>query len=591
MPTRVVRWCLPVAMLLGLLGVPGGFMLDDWYFVAASRLPIDQQFRFDFSFASGDPEITRRFMDLGVYFWWTLPELKLAFFRPLASALIHIDLLLFGQSPLGHHVHSALWYVAAAAGARAVYRRILPWERSGGVAVGALALVLFTLDPNHVLPVIWLSNRNAVVASAFALAAFALHLRVRGQADRTSLTPDRPLPRWAPLGVPLLMAAGLSAGEVALCFLPYFLCFELFAAPGRLRERLVTLAPLGALVLAYLALRAGLGLGVYGSGIYLDPFNAPLAFLEAAPPRFLALLAGRLLWIAADLWLLAPELRPIQVGGGVVAVVVWGLLYRKVWGELSDDERGVVRWAAPATVLSLIPVLGTFPSGRLLMPATLGSAALLGVLATVGWRRGCPEKKGLAVWCRVVGILFWAGTILAPGIWAFTAAVTIQRDQHLVAASLAAPLTSTGLDGAPVVMIGGGREGMLPFYIRWIRTAHGAPQPLRWWTLSSAPWPHRLTRIDDRTLEIEPQGGELLGTIFETLVRDAEHPFSAGDRVELDGLSVEVRSVVDGRPKIVRFTFDRSADELQILVPRDPSAGEVILVGAPAVGQSRIVGE
>ena len=38
-----------------------------------------------FRFAGGDVEHLRRMMDQGPYPWWTLPELKLVFWRPLSG--------------------------------------------------------------------------------------------------------------------------------------------------------------------------------------------------------------------------------------------------------------------------------------------------------------------------------------------------------------------------------------------------------------------------------------------------------------------------------------------------------------------------
>lgn len=81
--------------------------------------------------------------------WWTTPVLRLAFLRPLASLTL-----------------------AAAAGA--VFRRAIPEAR-----VAALAALLFAVDHTHAMPVVWLSNRHAVMSAVFALAAFATHLRWR----------------------------------------------------------------------------------------------------------------------------------------------------------------------------------------------------------------------------------------------------------------------------------------------------------------------------------------------------------------------------------------------------------------------------
>lgn len=60
--------------------------------------------------------------------WWTSPDFKGRFFRPLTSLTLWLDHTLYGNHPLGYHVTSLLWYLgvlllvatAAAAAAAAV---------------------------------------------------------------------------------------------------------------------------------------------------------------------------------------------------------------------------------------------------------------------------------------------------------------------------------------------------------------------------------------------------------------------------------------------------------------------------------------
>src|SRR5262249_42881788 len=135
----------------------------------------------------------------GPYPWWTLPELKLAFWRPLSSALETLDHHLFGRNAVGYHVHSVVWYLALVAICGALLRRALQG------ALGVLALLLFAVDDAHILPAGWIANRNALVAVAPALAGLWAHLEWR-EAGRA----------WArPLSL-VGLALGLTGGEAAL---------------------------------------------------------------------------------------------------------------------------------------------------------------------------------------------------------------------------------------------------------------------------------------------------------------------------------------------------------------------------------------
>ena len=64
-----------------------------------------------------------------------------------------------------------------------------------------------------------------------------------------------------------------------------------------------------------------------------------------------------------------------------------------------------------------------------------------------------------------------------------------------------------------------------------------------------------ITRADERTLEIEAQGGFITNTL-DRLFRDSTDPVTQGQRIELSDMVVEVLTLTqDHRPLKVRFTF------------------------------------
>jgi hypothetical protein len=78
--------------------------------------------------------------------------------------------------------------------------------------------------------------------------------------------------------------------------------------------------------------------------------------------------------------------------------------------------------------------------------------------------------------------------------------------------------------------------------------------------LSVGPVALDVRRLDAHRLEITFEGG-LLGPMLTRLYRGRNDPFAPGDRVTLEGLTIEVTRVTeDGRPLVAVFTFEKPLD-------------------------------
>ncbi len=102
------------------------------------------------------------------------------------------------RNALGYHLHSLAWYLAVVALFGVLLRRFLPG------ALGALALLLFTVDDAHLLPVGWISNRNALISTAGGLLGLWMHLEWREARKRQAL----------PLSLASEQLAQQAAGEL-----------------------------------------------------------------------------------------------------------------------------------------------------------------------------------------------------------------------------------------------------------------------------------------------------------------------------------------------------------------------------------------
>ena len=151
-----------------------------------------------FRFFRGDPVRMGRLMDLGLFPWWTDPNIKAEFLQALTVLTHRLDYLLWPDSPVLMHAQNLFWLGAAVAAAAAFYQRIM-----GPTWVAAVAALLFAVDDARGATTGFLANRNVLIAATFGFSALNFHDRARK--DRS-----RPAAFLAPL---LLLAALFTKEE------------------------------------------------------------------------------------------------------------------------------------------------------------------------------------------------------------------------------------------------------------------------------------------------------------------------------------------------------------------------------------------
>ncbi len=560
--SRTLAVALLAAAGLSLPSVSLGLMLDDHFHAATvegipSPATPEDLFRF-----AKDEAVTREMVRRGPFPWWTYPALKLAFWRPLSSALAVLDhRLLPGAYPL-HHVHSVLWYLALVALAGALLRR---WV---GPALAAPALLLFAIDDAHWMPVSWLANRNALVAAVPALAGVLSHIKWREDGWRAGL----------PLSL-ALYALGLSGGEAALGVFAYLLAYEVSLGPGVRKDQLKALLPAVCLCALYVVSHRLLGYGARGSSLYLDPVASPASFLWAAPGRSLTLLGAGLLSFPADLWNIAPATRPGLVLAGALGFAGFVWLARRASLRMEERERRALMGMGIGALGSLVPMLATFPANRLLLLPSLGGAAWVAALLREAWRsRARLQSKVL------VGALLFLHVVCAVAGWPVNTATAGGFMERSTQALLRAPIPDEGLAARRILAVnlpdmGMGLTAML---IRW-RAGH--PLPRAFWPLSLAPRALTLTRVSERALELAAVGRPFVDDAFEQLIRSQRLPLREGDVVPLDGGQVVVVQVVEGFATRIRVELDVPLEEPSLLW-LEWSKGALRPLALPGVGQA-----
>lgn len=551
---RTLWLALALATLLALPTLHIRFFSDDYFLFQRVE---DGQVTDLYAFASGVPEQTLPFVRAGPFGWWTDPTVKFGFFRPLASAMLALDWRLWGRDALPYHLEALAWNALLVLSAGLVLRRALPPATAG------LATIFYAVDAGRALPVGWISNRYALTCGTFGWLALWAALRGREGA------------RWGAPVSALGLALSLSCGESGLSFGIFLLVLAWSAPQGRLRAALPALAVLTVWATIYVA---G-GHGAYHSGVYFDPRHDPLGYLHEAPGRLLALLASLLTGMSSDLWVFSPQARTAQMSVGAVATALALALYLRLEPEIDPRERAALSWLLPASFLSILPTLATFPTDRLLFVPRMGVAA--GAAVLVGHVLGGAERRPW--WARLSA---WA-QLLVQGLLPLAAWQAVNLYTEELMTGIERVLDSPALadiGGKTVIMptINTPYAAMYMAHTRWFR---GEPQPAALWPLTMDRHAHRLSRPDEDTLLVEVVDGEMMGSIFEDLIRPKSLAFHVGDRVALNGAEVEVQALgPGGGPTRIALHLDRSLDDpdVRILALRD---GELVRLEVPRVGQ------
>ena len=546
---------LLVTLLVTLPSIQLGFYDDDHSFRAEllGRVPGSPPAWDLYRFADGHPETNRGFVEIGAFPWWTAPTLKLHFVRPLAGLLFALDLALFGDAPLGYHLHSIAWYLALVAVVGVFFRGVLPR------ATANLALVVFAISAAHLYPYGWISSRHLVIASVPA--ALGLHAFVRSPS------------KWRGVLAALGLAVGLAAGEIALGMFGFALAHTALSREEPLRDRLRAIAPLVVVVVGYVALYAAIGGGASASDGYMDPMSAPGRFSARAAVMLPVMLGNAIAGVPAELVSVGAR-APLVIIGVVATLFVLGLA-RACVAAMDPQERTAQPWLVAGAVLSLVPSVGGFPGARVLLLANVGFAPLLAVMI----RRGLG---GPGVARRVAaGLLVLVHLVLPPLVTMGNVSFNADIGRKTEAIALGADLGPN----RPRVFVIGTSDPMITMYASAI-LAERTPDELSCFSvLSGARQDLKLSRVGPAEIVIRTTRGPMVKDTFETLFRSQSLPFTVGEEAHQCGATFRVTAIEDGKPTEVHVLLDRPMDDpsLRFLVWRH---GRLQAMNVPLEGET-----
>lgn len=565
-----------VAVLLASPAFRVGLLFEDWgqrMLLAGDAFDPLAMFR-----VARDPAELAQARDIGLAPWWSDPELRLAFFRPLSVLTHRLDWRLWPTHPWVCVAHTFAWWALAAFAAWRAYLRLLP---SRGAAV--LATFAWAADDARGTAVGWLANRNTLVASAFGLGAVALHLRARDGGG------------WAARAAAVaLLAAALLSGEAGVGAVLWLVALAACLEPDR-RRAAGALAPYALAVVPWLLVWKGLGFGAANSGAYVDPVTDPgrwtLALLERGPVDWAAQ------WVGPVATAASMTATPLRLAWLAPAVAVCGGVLAWAWPLVRTDARAAA--SLLGSLLALLPVVSVFPSERVLAFVGFGAAALLG--------RGLHElAHPPAVAARPWRLATWALAGLALAVGPAGLPLAIDANRAVISLSTAPwdrwPSAGDDLTGLDVVSLTAPCS-MCSGYLIPYRLATGRSAPARWRVVAPA-WDRvTVVRTGPRALEVStahgfapapgaasewfgPIGPHVLAQQLDATFQSWRRPFPPGAVVDVGVFRVTVLSVTDdGRPLRVRLDFERSLDDPALRLVRF-SGDRMEDVAAPAVGAS-----
>jgi hypothetical protein len=569
------RLPLRLALLAALLALPSlgaGLLVDDYNHKLLVQHPESPEglgsAPWDmFRWFDGNPQQIGALVDLGVLPWWTqvnLKGLKGAFWRPIASITHWFDYRFWPQTPALMHAQSIAWYALLVAVCAIFYRRTMGF----GVAAG-LAALLYGIDSVHATPIVFLANRNALIAGVFGVLCLMAHERWRRAGWHAG----------AVMG-PLVLALALLAKEEAIATCAYLAAFAAFLDDAPWRRRVASLVPYGLVVIVWRAAWLHLGYGVAHISFYIDPLQEPVRFAVALVRRSPMLLLSQLTSVPA-------ELSFIPQGAQRVWLVLAAWLILAGIGVLVRPMvrlQRVAKFWLTGMLLSLVPASTVWPSDRMLLFIGLGAMGLIAELVVAVFSRAWPAGRvGRTAAYALAGVLLVVHVAVAPLALAGRTAVLMVVRPYLESFYLHEPL-DRAIEREDLVLVNppSGFATLIPPFI-W--ASEGAPMPRHMRVLcSSNLFPVEVERTDERTLVVRPATGYLA-----TELDGPQCVFTVGQHVHLTGMDAEITAVTpDGRPLDVAFRFAVPLED-DSLRWMQWSRGEFQRFTPPPVGKSIIL--
>ena len=537
------------------------------------------------SFARTEQEADK-LKEVGMCPWWTAGDLRFANWRPLDSFTHWLDYRLFPDSPRLMHLHNILWFAAVVFLLTLLYRQFITpmWMAS-------VAALLYIIDDTNYFPVMWIANRNLILALCFSILTLLLHHRWR---HHHSLA--------AGVATPFTLLLSLLSTEAGIATFAYLFAYALILDRESRMQRLASLAPSAIVIAVWRVIYNALGYGAAGSGFVIDPGREPMRYARAVLERAPVLLSGQ--WGPTPAEMLNLFSRYAQ-GWYLFVTSAFLILVFFVLRPMLRKNRVALYWFV-GMALCVLPICATVPMNRNLLFVAIGAFGLTaqfigGLLLKEDWTVRSDYWR-VPAWILCIALIVThvgvAGVarMRAPKTMSFvfdTFYSTIEIDQ------------SVDLTDKTVVVV----NAPYPFLFLGmpvLRAYWNQPLPRRTRLLAPGFVALEIIRTGEKTLRVKAQTGNLLSPDtsrrnfkpniayfyheFNSLFRPHDLPFEAGERIELSDMSIEVIEVDGvGQPTEIQFQFADSLDDPSFHWLQwnweGPGLGEYSTFQVPVIGE------
>jgi len=565
---RYARWAALLGVLLSAASVFTGRQTEDHYHFSAIRGGgVQPPYRMNlFNYIDGNVGATYGLKDFGTVPWFTLPDYKVSFWRPLTSFTHWVDYHYFPNSPWLAHCQSLLWYGVLILAAAQLFKRLLPlpW-------MAALATFFYAIDDAHAHPVGWLANRNAILATLFGVLSVVAHDVWRSSAETSKLRRG-----LAAIMAPLMLGVGLGCGELAVGAVGYVAAHALFMDRGATRSesralrrwltRGLVMLPSLLVTAVWLYFYRKLGHGTYGTDFHLDPIADAGRFSLQALWRLPALIAAQLFGIDSEAWWRLEA--PTQYA---LAALISGLIIAFLYWIRESLRAPSSRFWLVGMLLSTLPACAALPQDRMLFFTGLGGLAVICIAVRHYIER--PAGRPSMAKTLLIGALLLMHLVVAPMTFPQRSLIMYRFGHELdrVGQDL---MWKHPDDKEHLVLIGGPSY----FYVAsslGLRATRGQRVPHHIRMLHAGRGPVKLTHSATQQLILEAPHG-FYSDPFDGTYRGHQYPMQVGEGLQLTGMLIIVRGVdQQGVPTKIEVNLQRPVQRgnYHFMTWRRPTAG------------------
>jgi hypothetical protein len=561
-----------VALVISLPFLSLGWMFDDSFFrfqmrnTVAVKEYLPEEFAYNpvrgfYSFVDKNPERTYFLKDRGLISWWGNDKTAIAFWRPLTSTLLALDLTLWPEQPLFLHIHNSIWFMALACAAILVLRKIIypSW-------IAGIAGVVFVINSINLLPVAWISNRHALTAITLGMISFLFYIMSHREKKRRNLIVSS-----------IFFVFSLLASEIGIITIGYLCAYTLFLSDNPLKKRIYQFIPFLIILVVWRVFYTIQGFGVYASQGYIDPLNSPLEFFSSMRLKIPFLCSSVLLNIPSDLFsYFSRDALPVTAFILFIIPCFIMFLARRSMGK----EKSFFFWVC-SFLFTMVPLCTSIPVDRNLIPLSFCTAGLIASLFSCGRQSSAQERKkkysfpviffwvfvGLKIAGCIAGLFFYHSVITHLGE-SFHKQMDFGDDPSLAYQDVI-------IIAPPTIHFN--------YAFSIARLVEGIPMPRHIRVLSPFSSDILLTRLSNTSIRITAEDGyyqpprcygnkkKVVSCYFnpaysqkrmEQMLIDSSYTPVPGDTIRLSNILIQISGLTeDGRIKEVVFHFNSSLED------------------------------